>query len=48
MLMIFSAVCALMTLAARADAACSCLRCAEASRQWEAVCGNRHNQTGAA
>jgi hypothetical protein len=24
------------------------LRCAEASSQWEAICSNRHNQTGAA
>jgi hypothetical protein len=24
------------------------LRCAEASSQWEAICTNRHNQTGAA
>jgi hypothetical protein len=24
------------------------LRCAEASSQWETVCRNRHNQTGAA
>ena len=23
-------------------------RCAEASSQWEAICGNRHNQTNAA
>ena len=23
------------------------LRCAEASSQWEAICRNRHNQTGA-
>jgi hypothetical protein len=24
------------------------LRCAEASSQWEAICGDQHNQTGAA
>ena len=24
------------------------LRCREASSQWEAICSNRHNQTGAA
>ena len=24
------------------------LRCAEASSQWETICSNRHNQTGAA
>jgi hypothetical protein len=24
------------------------LRCTQASSQWEAICGNRHSQTGAA
>jgi hypothetical protein len=33
--------------AAGADAIIT-LRCAEASSQWEAICHDRHNQTGAA
>jgi hypothetical protein len=28
--------------------AITALRCAQASEQWEAICRNRHNQTGAA